>query len=299
MEKITAIRSFVEVANCGSFTRAADNLALSRLQVSRHVKEIEHWLSQRLLHRTTRSVSLTLQGEEALQYCQRILAEVAAMESRAHSHNTELVGTIRIATPIGLGQHSLYEVVDAFIQLHSKVKIQLLMSDSFVQLVGERVDVALRFTEQPDDSLIARRLMAIDNVLCAAPAYLARVPDIATPEDLLAHNCLLHSSQPGWLLLKGQQHKQLRLSGNLQANDMGVLVGAALRGRGIVCLPADLANPYLADGRLVEVLPEYTAPGKSLWAVYLSRSYQQSLVRAFIDFIAGKWQQDIRKWRAP
>ncbi|GGN09745.1 LysR family transcriptional regulator [Shewanella putrefaciens] len=296
MDKIAAIRSFVEVANCGSFTKAAQHLDLSRLQVSRHIQEIEQWLNLRLLHRTTRSVSLTLQGEETLQYCQRLLSEVAAMESRAHSHNTELVGSIRIATPIGLGQHSLFDVVDRFIKLHPKVNIQLAMSDSFAQLVDERVDVALRYTEQPDENLIARRLMMIDAVVCAAPTYLANTSPLNEPIDLLAHNCLVHTAQHSWHFLKEKQSEVIKVTGNLKANDMGVLVSAALRGHGIVRLPCDLANQYLASGQLQEVLPDFTAPGQTLWAVYLSRSYQQMLVRAFIDFTAQQWQLDIKKW---
>ncbi|MCH1929528.1 LysR family transcriptional regulator [Shewanella sp. A25] len=296
MDKIAAMRSFIEVANCGSFTKAAAKLDLSRLQVSRHIQEIEQWLNQRLLHRTTRSVSLTLQGEEALQYCERVLSEVSAMESRAHSHNTELVGSIRIATPIGLGQHRLFEVVDRFLKLHPKVNIQLLLSDSFAQLVDERVDVALRYTELPDENLIARKLMSIDAVLCASPDYLVNKPKLSAPNELLEHNCLIHSSQTSWQFIKEQQSQLIKPSGNIKANDMGVLVSAAIRGQGIAYLPCDLANRHLKSGELKEVLPDFRVPGQTLWAVYLSRSYQQMLVRAFIDFTADAWRLDIKKW---
>jgi DNA-binding transcriptional LysR family regulator len=297
MDKISAMRSFIEVASCSSFTQAAEQLGLSRLQVSRHIKEVEQWLGLRLLHRTTRQVSLTMQGEEAVNYCQRILSEVTAMESRAYCHNSELVGTVRIASPIGLGQHKLYDVIDAFCTLHPKVNIQLVLSDSVSQLVSDRVDIALRYTHQPDDSLIARRLMHIDNVLCASPTYLVQAATISEPTDLLQHNCLRHSSQMRWDLVYGDQTYLLDIKGNLQANDMGVLINAARRGNGIVCLPTDLANHYLESDELAEVLPHITAPGKTLWAVYLSRSYQQTLVRAFIDFTAATWQQDIKKWQ--
>ncbi|RPA63225.1 LysR family transcriptional regulator [Shewanella frigidimarina] len=298
MDKISAMRSFVEVASCGSFTQAAEQLGLSRLQVSRHIKEVEQWLALRLLHRTTRRVSLTLQGEEALNYCQRILSEVTAMESRAISHNNELVGTIRIASPIGLGQQKLYDVVEAFCQQNPQVNIQLLLSDNVSQLVNDRVDIALRYTHQPDESLIARRLMHIDSVICASPDYLAKHSTILSASDLLQHNCLRHSSQPRWEIIDESRTCLLDVSGNLQANDMGVLINAALRGNGILCLPTDLANHYLEQGELLEVLPNITAPGKTLWAVYLSRSYQQTVVRAFIDFTANAWQQDIKKWQA-
>ena len=297
MDKISAIRSFVEVASCGSFTQAAEQLGLSRLQVSRHIKDVEQWLALRLLHRTTRRVSLTLQGEEALNYCQRILSEVAAMESRANSHNNELVGSIRIASPTGLGQHKLFDVVEAFCQQHPKVNIQLLLSDNISQLVSDRVDIALRYTHQPDESLIARRLMHIDNVICASPDYLAQHVAILVPHDLLQHNCLRHSSQPHWEVIDETRSHVLEVKGHLQANEMGVLIKAALRGNGIVCLPTDLANTYLEQGELIDVLSHTTTPGKTLWAVYLSRSYQQNVVRAFIDFTANAWQDDIDKWQ--
>lgn len=297
MDRLTAMRSFVQVADCASFTQAAEQLNLSRLQVSRHVNELEQWLNLRLLHRTTRSVSLTLEGEETLSYCQGILSDVAQMQTRAQQHNTELVGSIRLASPIGLGQHKLFDAVDEFIALHPNVKFQFVLADSLAAMVGERVDIALRFTHQPDDSLIARRLMKIDNVICAAPEYLAHHTPITDIADVGHHNCLLHSSQSQWHWLIDNQQLQLNVSGNLQANDMGVLIKAALLAKGLVCLPADLANPYLANGQLVEVLPQYVCPGKPLWAVYLSRSYQLLHVRAFIDFIAHKWQQDITKWQ--
>ncbi|ABE56172.1 transcriptional regulator [Shewanella denitrificans OS217] len=297
MDRLTAMRSFVEVADCASFTQAAEQLNLSRLQVSRHVKELEQWLNLRLLHRTTRSVSLTLEGEETLSYCQEILSGVAQMQSRAQQHNTKLVGTIRLASPIGLGQHKLFDVVNEFIALHPNVKFQFVLADSLAAMVGERVDIALRYTHQPDDNLIARRLMQIDSVICAAPEYLEHHEPIINIADIGRHNCLVHTSQSQWHWLIDNQHQQLNVGGNLQANDMGVLIKAALLAKGLVCLPADLANPYLADGQLIEVLPQYVSPGKPLWAVYLSRSYQLLHVRAFIDFIAQKWQQDITKWQ--
>ena len=258
---------------------------------------MERWLGLRLLHRTTRSVSLSVQGEEAFVYCQKILNEVAALENRTQSHRHELVGSIRVASPIGLGQNLLFDAIDTFTQQHPLVNIQLLLSDDLVQLVDERIDIALRYTQQPDETLIARRLMQIDSVLCASKSYLANAPALNETTDLAAHNCLTHSTQKQWNLVKDSLTIEQNVKGNLNANDMGVLVKAALRGKGITFLPCDLANPYLASGELVEVLPEYTMPGKTLWAVYLSRSYQHQLVRAFIDFIAERWQQDITKWQ--
>ncbi|MFY8325318.1 LysR family transcriptional regulator [Pseudoalteromonas sp. ZZD1] len=293
MDKIIAIQSFVEVARCGSFTKAADNLELSRLQVTRHVQDIEQWLSLRLFHRTTRQVSLTNQGEEALAYCKKILSTVSDLQSRAHSHNNELVGTIRVAAPIGIGQNMLFDAIEEFVAMHPSTQFQLVLSDSLSQLVDERVDIALRYTHQPNEQLIARKLMFINTVMCASPEYLKSKGDITTPQDLLQHNCLLHTGSATWHILGENSDEKISVKGNISANDMSVLCKAAIKGIGVVNLPCDLAQEYLKTAQLIKVLPNYSTPGSHLWAVYLSRNYQQSLVRAFIDFLAQRWQHDI------
>lgn len=293
MDKLNAMRSFVEVAACGSFTAAAEQLGQSRLRVSRDVQELEDWLQLRLLHRTTRRVSLTTAGEEALRYCERILSEAAELESRARLHTAELVGDIRIASPIGLGQNLLLDLIDSFSAQHPQVRFYMLLSDKNAQLVDERVDIALRYTVQPDDSLIARRLMAVDSMLCASPDYLARYGKPATPAELTTHNCLIHLMQQRWQFLHDGQLLEQEVNGNLFANDMGVLVRAACKGMGIARLPCDLGNPLLASGALQPLLEAYPLPQHALWAVYLSRSYQQPVIRAFIDFAAQYWQQDV------
>ncbi|MBY8268730.1 LysR family transcriptional regulator [Vibrio fluvialis] len=294
MDRLTAMRSFVEVANTGSFTKAADNLNLSRLQVTRHVQEIEDWLKQRLLHRTTRKVSLTAAGEEALTRCEQILDQTAELEIRALEQSQSLTGSIRISAPIGLAQHLLLDTVEAFTDLHPQVTIDVLASDRLSQLVDERVDVALRFTQQPDESLIARRLIQVDTVVCASPQYLQAHDPITEPADLTRHNCFVHLTNHTWDMVRDNQHFSVKVSGTIRANDMDILRSAALHHKGVVWLPCDLANPYLARGELVKVLADYHTPSSHLWAVYLSRSYQTPLVRQFIDFVAERWQEDIR-----
>ncbi|WDD99976.1 LysR family transcriptional regulator [Thalassomonas actiniarum] len=297
MDKVEALTSFVEVANTGSFTRAADQLELSRVKVTRHVQELESWLNIRLFHRTTRKVTLTAPGQDVLLHCRRILNEVAGLESMARSHDEELTGEVRIATPIGLGQNLLYEQVEAFTRRHPKVVIQLMMSDRNAQLVDERIDVALRFTDQVDEGLIARRLMSIESAVCCSGQYLTEHGPVGSPEQLQQHNCLIHLSLRHWSFMAEQQLVRVPVSGSICANDLGVLVRAALNGTGIVYLPCDLANPYLKSGELLRLLPDVPLPVMSLWAVYLSRSYQRPVVRAFIDFLAGQWQEDLRVFK--
>jgi len=293
LDRLNAMRSFVEVATCSSFTQAAEQLGMSRLQVSRHVQEVESWLKQRLLHRTTRKVSLTTAGEAALIRCERILHETAELEVSALNMTEQLSGVVRISAPIGLTQNLLLDVVEAFTELHPQVTIELFASDRFTQLVDERIDIALRHTDQPDENLIARKLMKIDSVICASPDYLERHDPIKHITDLRDHNCFRHLGLSHWQFVKDNQQHSVEVSGSITANDVGVLVRAACRGKGIVRLPCDIANPIIANGELVPILTDFVVPSSTLWAVYLSRSYQLPVVRQFIDFVAQTWSQDI------
>ena len=293
MDRLTAMRSFVEVAHCKSFTKASERLNLSRLQVSRHVNEVEAWLEQRLLHRTTRKVSLTTAGEAALIQCEKILHETLALEVASKHHTPSLSGTIRIAAPIGLTQNMLIEAVEAFTDRHAGVNVQLFASDHFAQLVDERIDIALRYTEQPADNLIARRLMNIDSVICASTEYLNQFGEPKEISELEKHNCFLHLEKTHWEFIEGNSRRTVAVSGSIKANDLGVLVKAAQHGKGIVLLPCDLANPLISQGSLTTILNNCEIPSSTLWAVYLSRSYQLPVVRQFIDFLAERWSKDI------
>ncbi|WP_108649137.1 LysR family transcriptional regulator [Dongshaea marina] len=292
MDKLIAMRSFAEVAQTSSFTRAAENLGLSRLQVSRHVQELESWLQQRLLHRTTRRVSLTSSGEEALHHCERILNEAAELQIAAHRKTETLSGTIRLASPLAFAQSMLFELIDEFIKLHPEVSFDLRLSDDFIQLIEDRVDIALRFTPNPEQPWIARHLLTQNKQICASRDYLARHGTPQYPEQLSQHNCLIHMNRDRWQLSKqGNQH-EVQVSGNIRANDFGVLVQAALKGRGIIRLEDDLALPLIESGQLLPLLTDYQQPENALWAVYLSRSYQLPAVRRLIDFMVEKWGPD-------
>ncbi len=299
MDRIKAIRSFVEVARAGSFTRAADTLNLSRLQVSRHVQELESWLQQRLLHRTTRKVSLTDAGAETLERCEQILLQIAQLETRAQERASSLVGVIRVSSPIGFAQNLLLDAVEQFTGQHPQVQIEIEASDHLSRLVDERLDIALRFVKQPDENLLGRKLIQIDSVICATREYLDSHPPIRTPADLTGHNCLVHLNQDRWSFIRDSYSETVRVKGTIKASDMGIIRRATEHHQGVSKLPCDLANPLLKEGKLVRLLPDYQLPGSALWAVYLSRSYQTPLVRAFIDFLAETWQQDGCDMKAP
>lgn len=285
MDKLTAIKTFVEVAKYQSFTDAAEHLGFSRLQASRHVQVIEDWLSQRLFHRTTRQVSLTPAGQEALKHFEQILLQMDKLELQAQELSNELSGTIRISTPIGFANNTLLKIITRFTKLHPRVTIEVIAKDHFSDLVEDQVDIALRFTVQPDDMLIARRLLPLNSMVCASPDYLQRHGRPSHPQQLIQHNCFVHLDMANWYFLEQQDAFVVKVSGNIKANSMEMLVNAAVDGHGVVYAPSDLATPLVNSGQLVNLLPEYSRP-YTLWAVYLSRSYQSPRIRSFIDFLA-------------
>lgn len=250
-------------------------------------------MKQRLLHRTTRKVSLTAVGEDVLKQCEQILHQASELELQALHQAQQLSGLIRITAPTGLAQGLLLDVIEGFTQLYPQVQIEILASDSFSRLVDERIDIALRYTNQPDENLIARKLMTLDSVICASNAYINQFGTPTLPAELAAHNCLAHLQYTSWRMVKDNEHYCVDIKGNVRANELGALCSLAMRGKGIVQLPCDLANPLIASGQLTRLLSDYALPATSLWAVYLSRNYQLPAIRQFINYIAQQWSQDI------
>ncbi|RJE77184.1 LysR family transcriptional regulator [Pseudoalteromonas sp. MSK9-3] len=291
MDKFIAIKSFVEVTKQNSFTEAAKQLQIGRLQVSRHVQELESWLHQRLLHRTTRQVSLTPAGQTALRYFERIMDEFNALQSQAQAQSTQLYGELRIASPIGFANQSLLPIVEGFTHEHPEVSINILASDKMTDLVADRVDIALRFTELPDENLIARKLLQLGALLCASPRYLEKHGNPTHPKELIKHNCLIHMDSVDWQFQANEENFTVKVSGNVKANSVEILLNSALHDHGIVKAPYDIAAPYIESGQLIPVLSSYTNWHFSLWAVYLSRSYQTPRVRRFIDFLVQTLQE--------
>ncbi|WOT06551.1 LysR family transcriptional regulator [Shewanella youngdeokensis] len=293
MDRLDAIRTFLAVVDNKNFSRAAEQLGHSRLQVSRQVKSLEDWLQTRLLHRTTRSLSLTESGEKTLTHFESILNHMTALELDTHRNKTKLQGAIRITAPIGLAQNLLLHAITAFNALHPEVKFELQLSDTHDDLAQHGLDLALRYCPQPNEHLIARRLNTIGFVLCASKKYLAQAGTPTEPLHLLGHNCLIHLDQSRWHFSKNDNPYPIDVKGTLKANDLAVLLNATLLGLGIAALPCDLANPQIIQGKLVPVMADYQLGSNALWVVYLSRSYQQARVRAFIDFLAVFLKEDL------
>lgn len=290
MDRLTAIRVFAAVADAGSLTAVADQLDMSRAMVSRYLAELERWLGVRVLHRTTRRVTLTAAGELALLQCRQMLALGEQLQEQLLDEDSALRGQIRLTCSVSFGRSHLAAAVTAFVGTHPQVRIELLLQDRAVNLVEERVDLAIRITRRMEDGLIARRLAPCRSRLCASPAYLQQHGSPRTPAELARHQCLTHAyaDRHQWTLWRDNEASAVAVSGNLSANDALVLEEMVLQGAGIAMLPTYLVAPRLDSGALVAVLPDYEPEPMAIYAVYLSRRQMPRVVRMFIEHLAQR-----------
>jgi DNA-binding transcriptional LysR family regulator len=301
MDQLSAIRSFVEIADQGSLTRAAETLNLSRAMVSRHLESLESWLGARLLHRTTRKVSLSEAGEEALPRLRQMLDLAADLQAVAGVRRSEATGRLRVTTSLSFALSVLTQTVVDFQAQHPRIEIDLLTVDRAVDLVSERIDLAVRITNRLDDSLVARRLATCRSVLCAAPRYLAEHGMPATPEDLAAHHCITHAfgTRAEYRLGRSGRLVTQPVRGTLSGHETAVLKQAALAGAGIAMLPTYFVGEEIRRGALLRVLPEYEPEALGIHAVYLSRQHQPLPLKLLVEFLAERFGGDVAPWDAP
>lgn len=291
MDRLTAMRVFVEVAATGSFSTAADRLEMSRAMVTRHVGALEQWLGARLLQRTTRSVTLTDAGEHCLRRSQQMLALMADVEEEASHQDGPLRGQLRITCSVSFACAQMAAAVVDFLALHPRLKIDLNASEGALNLVEARIDLAIRISAEPDPALIGRVLAPCRSVLVASPAYLARQGVPQSPAGLAAHRCLTYANfgRSVWRLSRGAEQVEVGVSSHFSANEATTLLHAALAGGGLALQPTYLAHPHLADGSLQRVLPDWTPPDMSIHALYTSRRHLSPAVRGLLDFLAARF----------
>jgi DNA-binding transcriptional LysR family regulator len=289
---------FTEVADRGSLTEAGAALDMSRAMVSRYLESLETWLGARLLHRTTRRVSLTDAGAEALQRCRQVLELTDDVQAAAGARSTAPSGKLRITTSTSFAQSHLAAAVSDFLKQHPQTQIELIALERSVNLVDERIDLAVRISNQLDDTLVARRLATCHSVVCAAPGYLAAHGKPRKLEQLRAHQCITHAhvGRTEWRLQRDGQVVKVPVSGPLQSNEVAVTHRAALEGLGIAQLPTYFISDDLAQGRLVRLLPGYEPETLGIHAVYLSRQHQPLLLRAMLDFLAERFGGAVAPW---
>ncbi|CAN7655539.1 LysR family transcriptional regulator [Duganella sp. LjRoot269] len=287
MDRIIAAQVFVNIAERGSMIAAAEALDMSRAMVTRYLAEMEEWAGARLLHRSTRRLSLTDAGDVTLARCRAMLELAGAMQVAAEDAGTPH-GLLRITCSQSLAQAELASAVTAFLKRYPRTAVDLQMSNRAVNLVEQRIDLALRITNALEPNLIARQLGVCDSVVCAAPSYLAGRPAPQRAEDLAAHNCLTYTyfGKSLWQFTRRDgEGVTVPVSGNLSANEDLILLKAAVEGAGIALQPLYSAAPLIADGRLVALLPGYAPQQMGIYGIYTSRQHMPPALRAMLDFL--------------
>ena len=282
---VAAMLVFAEVVATGSFTEAARRLGLSKASVSREVARLERRMGAQLLRRTTRSMSLTEIGEVFHAGCQRVAEEVEQAERSVGALQAEPRGEIRLAASVSFGQFHIAPRLPAFLARYPKVSVRFDLHDRMVDLVSEKLDLAIRITGRlRDASLVQRRLCPIRFVVCAAPEYLRRHGTPRSPAELERHNCLGVEASPWGLMLS--RGRAVRLRGDLQIDNGDALRRVAVLGHGIVFLPTYLVGDDLRAGRLVRILPDQLTLEASAFAVYPHSRNLSPKVRALVDYLA-------------
>ncbi|WP_062018393.1 LysR family transcriptional regulator [Aureimonas sp. AU4] len=304
MDRFTSLQVFSRVAGLGSLAAAARALGMSQTMATKHVSALEDRIGVKLLHRTTRKLTLTEAGRRYLDSVERILGDLEEAEAVAAAERVEVSGTLRINAPVSFGARELAPLLGAFCSDHPNLVIDLGLNDRVVDLVEEGWDMAIRIGRIQDRSLIARKLAPCRLLVAASPDYLRLHGTPRTLEDLGSHVCLGYTlSSALWPDRWGfgrDGDVVVPVRGNLRANNGDALLAAAVAGQGIVYEPTFLLADAIRDGRLTALTldhPPVEFPG--VFAVYVANRRPPAKVRAFIDFLVRRigttppWDRDL------
>ena len=289
----SSLEFFVLLARHRNLSTVARQLDLTPPAATKRLAQLEARLGVRLVNRTTRSISLTPEGETYLHYATRILADVREMEEVVSSSGSVPKGLLRINATLGFGRTAIAPIVSEFAAQHPQVEVQLDVTDRPIDLVESGVDLGIRFGALPDQRLVARRVLSNRRFLCAAPRYLARHGTPASLVDLANHQCIIHRQNEDaygvWRFTRDGRAETVKVHGALSSNDGDIVLNWALDGHGILVRSEwDLAK-YLESGRLRVVLPEFILPSADLFVYYPSKRDLSARTRAFIDFLMARF----------
>lgn len=294
MDRFREMRSFVAVAEAGSFVAGADALGVSTAAASRQLGSLELRLGVRLLHRTTRHLSLTEDGEIFLERARTLLRELDEAEAEITARSGQATGQLRVNAPVSFGILHLAELWGEFQAQHRALELDITLSDRVVDVVEEGYDLAIRIGRLSDSTLISRQLATTRMVLCAAPAYLERYGTPKQPAELSGHIIWAYRyfvQGDEWPFEGPDGPVATRIRPVVRTNNGDTCRAGALNGCCIVLQPSFLVGPDLRAGRLVELMPGYRAPEMGIHAVYPSRKHVAPKVRLLIDFLTGVFRE--------
>lgn len=289
MDRLTALNVFRTVVDLGSFAEAARQLRLSPAAVSKNIRELETHLAVRLLNRTTRRMSLTEAGALYHQRVSGILDDLHEADATLAPLQQQPRGLLRVSAPVSASLVALTEAIPRFLERYPDIALDLRLDDRRVNIVEDGFDLVIRGSDRLENSsLIARRLLTLDHVLCCAPAYRARAGAPASPEELKRHNCVqftLSGHADEWTFTKADRSVSIAIDGRYKVTSSLAVRDALRAGFGLSLTPRLYVQEDLAAGRLVPLLEDWTPVETTLYAIYPSARLVQAKVRAFLDFL--------------
>jgi DNA-binding transcriptional LysR family regulator len=303
MDRLTQIELFVQVAQLGSLSRAAEALELSNAAATRCLNALEERLSVRLVERTTRRLWLTEAGKKYLVRCQAMLDELKEADASVHESSAEPTGLLRVTSSLSFAVNHIGPVIPDLRHRYPKLRVEVIVANRYPDFIEAGIDVAIRTREieATDSFIVVRPLAETRRLLCASPGYLAQRGTPRTPEDLLEHDLLIYNlaRNPHELnFTRSGERRSVSVRGVLECNDGQVLRSAALVGLGIMVQPLYIIYDDIVAGRLVPVLDDWELPLLKINIAYQSRIHMPAKVRAFIDYMIERFKlQDFtRKW---
>lgn len=291
---------FYYLVEQGSFSGAAKQMELTKSVVSKRIAKLEQDLGVQLLYRTTRTITLSEAGQYFFEHAKSVYQAVATAEESIVGLGKDLSGNIKITVPTISGELILPGVIAEFNNKYPDIKIDMELDNRFVDIVNERFDLAIRTGVLPDSSLIARKLVDANWIVCASPQYLARHGIPKQPTELEKHNCLVYSYQETgareWAFKDGEDVYQVTVDGNLCINNSSVLRNVALLGQGLIYVPRVLVYEDLKQGRLIQLFKEETAKCLGIYAVYPYTRQQPEKVKIFIDHLYACFQSQSHRF---
>ncbi len=299
MDKFKEMQAFSAVAELGSFVKAADTLETSKAAVSRYVADLEARLGTRLMHRTTRRLSLTDEGHAFLAHCNETLRFIKEAEEEIQNRRDHVAGMIRVNAPVTFGTLQLAPLWGKFTDLYADIRLDVTLSDRVVDLVEEGYDIAIRIASLPSSTLICRQLTSTRMVLCASPKYLKGKRKLVEPADLQNHSVIGYtywSTGDEWIFQGPDGEARVKTQPKIRANNGDTCKAAALAHQGIILQPTFIVGEDIRRGDLVELMPNYKSIELGIYAVYPSRKLLSPRIRALVDFLIQSFKT--AQWHA-
>ncbi len=294
METSSQMLVFVKVVENGSISAAARAAGQTPSAVSKQIGDLEDRMGHRLLHRTRTGVSPTAEGRDFYARCKEVAEKVAEAEAHMQVLDGRPRGRLRVVSSVAFGKAQLVPALPEFLDRHPEITLSVELSDRPIDLEAEDIDAAIRFSEQLDDpSVVVRKIMENERILCAAPEYLARAGTPDSFDDLVRFNCLRTMRTGGtapWISVQDGREHVIEAAGNFEGNSADVLLHAALAGLGIARLSRYLVEDRIRSGELVRILPEYHQKNAEIVVIFAEKRLLAPRTRAFVDFLVERFR---------